>query len=144
MPSILYVILVKSIVLLHCIFSSERRNGVAKKPKEDFAEPNDFASEDSVFNMLATESNQSTFDGIAAISTAKKPLSAKEMNTFTNLMGKPIDDIESDIEEEMQIPTNHVPIDWSLKLKLRLLSNTPISGSRLKSNEEASGITGCV
>lgn len=54
------------------------------------------------------------------------------------------DDIESDIEEELQKPTSHVPVDWSLKLKLRILSNIPILSSRLKSSEEASGITGLV
>lgn len=49
----------------------------------------------------------------------------------------------SEVEENKdEKPTNHVPIDWSLKTKLRLLSKTPIVGSRLKSSEEASGITG--
>lgn len=51
------------------------------------------------------------------------------------------DDYEPEESEEGK-PTSHVPIDWSLKTKIRLLSTKPIPGSRLKSNEEASGITG--
>lgn len=53
------------------------------------------------------------------------------------------DAIDSDIaHEEESKPTSHLPIDWSLKLKLRILSNGQIPGGRLKSSEEASGITG--
>lgn len=74
----------------------------------------------------------------------KKQMNAKGMHSFANLIAQQHDDIESDIEEEVQKPTNHVPVDWSLKLKLRILSNVPIPGGRLKSNEEASGITGFV
>lgn len=44
--------------------------------------------------------------------------------------------------EEETAPTAYVPVDWSLKLKLRILSNVQIPGGRLKSSEEASGITG--
>lgn len=102
-------------------------------------EQNDFACEDSVFNLLAANSNQSS-----KVDGPKRPLNAKEMHSFANFIAQQHDDIEPDIEEEMQKPTNHVPIDWSLKLKLRILSKVPIPGGRLKSNEEASGITGFV
>lgn len=102
-------------------------------------EPNDFTSDDSVFNLLAASSGPST-----TMTVHKKQMKAKEMHSFANLIAQQHDDIESDVEEEVQKPTNHVPVDWSLKLKLRILSNIPISGSRLKSNEEASGITGFV
>lgn len=102
-------------------------------------EQNDFASEDSVFNLLAANSNPS-----AKVTASKKSMNAKEMHSFANFIAQQNDDIEPDIEEELQKPTNHVPVDWSLKLKLRILSNVPIQGGRLKSNEEASGITGFV
>lgn len=103
-------------------------------------ESNDYASEDSVFSLLAANSNPSMSMG-----ASKRPMNAKEMHSFANLIDQQQhDDIESDIDEEVQKPTNHVPVDWSLKLKLRILSNIPIPGGRLKSNEEASGITGFV
>lgn len=75
-------------------------------------------------------------------SSTKAPLISKELNSFTNLINQ-TEAIGSEVEENNgEKPTNHVPIDWSLKTKMRLLSKTPIVGSRLKSSEEASGITG--
>lgn len=112
---------------------SQRGISNVKKFKKNTPESSDFASEDSVFNLLAN-GNQCT--------NSKKPLNAKDLQSFANLIAQQ-DDIDSDIDEtEIQKPTNHVPIDWSLKTKLRILSNVPIPGSRLKSSEEASGITG--
>lgn len=93
-------------------------------------------SEDSVFNLLVNGSEITT-------TSAKAPLIPKELNSFTNLINQ-TEEIGPEIEEKIEKPTNHVPIDWSLKTKMRLLSKTPIVGSRLKSSEEASGITGYV
>lgn len=90
-------------------------------------------SEDSVFNLLANVNELPT--------TSKTPLSSKVPN-FTNLLSQDDDSELNTIEIEEEKPTSHVPIDWSLKTKLRLLSKNPIPGSRLKCNEEASGITG--
>lgn len=95
-------------------------------------------SEDSVFDLLAN------VDEIVP-AKGKLTLNVKETNSFTNLLSQN-DDFDSvtetDDSEQEEKPTNHVPIDWSLKTKLRLLSKNPIPGSRLKCNEEASGITG--
>lgn len=101
----------------------------------------DFASEDSVFSLLAASSNQSK-----TATAPKKPMNTKETHSFANLISQQHhDDNDSDIEEEKELhATSHLPVDWSLKSKLRLLSDIPIPGGRLKSNEEASGITGCV
>jgi hypothetical protein len=38
----------------------------------------------------------------------------------------------------------NLPIDWSLKTRLRFLSKTPIPGNNLKTNQEASGLTSFV
>lgn len=91
-----------------------------------------------MFNLLAN------VDEIAPV-TVKPPLNNKELSSFTNLINQN-DDFATDIveSEEEEKPTSHVPMDWSLKTKLRLLSRSPIPGSRLKCNEEASGITGFV
>lgn len=91
-------------------------------------------SEDSVFNLLVNGSE-------TLAPSAKAPLIPKELNSFINLINQ-TEEIGSEVEENNdEKPTNHVPIDWSLKTKMRLLSKTPIVGSRLKSSEEASGIT---
>lgn len=90
-------------------------------------------SEDSVFNLLASVNEIPT--------TSKTPLNKKETN-FTNLLSQDDEFASNSVETEEEKPTSHVPIDWSLKTKLRLLSKNPIPGGRLKCNEEASGITG--
>lgn len=96
-------------------------------------------SEDSVFDLLAN------VDEIAPVK-GKSALNTKETNSFSNLLNQndDVDDGVTDIgdNDQEEKPTTHVPIDWSLKTKLRLLSKNPIPGSRLKCNEEASGITG--
>lgn len=82
--------------------------------------------------------------------TAKTPLGSvnqqsaarSSLHTFENLIKQETDLDESDDDEPAQVVSNHVPIDWGLKTKLRILTNTVIPGARLKSNEEASGITG--
>lgn len=76
------------------------------------------------------------------ITNNKKPLNTKELGSFSNLINQN-DEVETDADENKEEkPTKHVPVDWSLKTKLRLLSKHPIPGSRLTSIEEASGITG--
>lgn len=77
----------------------------------------------------------------------KSALNTKETNSFTNLLNQNDNDddvTETEDSDQEEKPTNHVPIDWSLKTKLRLLSKDLIPGSSnsLKCNEEASGITG--
>lgn len=92
-------------------------------------------SEDSVFNLLAN------VDELAPV-CSKTPLNSKEPNSFINLINQ-TDDVDTDaVETEGDKPTSHMPIDWTLKTKIRILSKNPIPGSRLKCNEEASGITG--
>lgn len=87
-------------------------------------------SEDSVFNLLTTDPT-----------ILKKTSSTKELQSFSNLINQK-EDVEIELDENKEEkPTSHVPVDWSLKTKLRLLSKHPISGGRLTSIEEASGIT---
>lgn len=123
---------------------SERFTSDKKKSRQSTPDTTEYVSEDSVFDLLAN------VDEIAPVKV-KTALSSKETNSFTNLLNQNDDDDDVGVTEEAEgdsdqeeKPTNHVPIDWSLKTKLRLLSKNPIPGSRLKCNEEASGITGYV
>lgn len=117
-------------------FFSERFTSDKKKPRQSFPDTTEYVSEDSVFNLLANANE-------IAATTSKAPLNNKELSSFANLINQ-TDELDTDLVEQTdeEKPTSHVPIDWSLKTKLRLLSKNPIPGSRLKCNEEASGITG--
>lgn len=92
-------------------------------------------SEDSVFNLLAS------VDEVKP-TNVKVPLNNKELSSFTNLINQADHFDAEPVQTDEENPTSHVPIDWGLKTKLRLLSKSPIPGGRLKCNEEASGITG--
>lgn len=121
---------------------NSKRETISSKKNKVEPETNDFASEDSIFNLLSAVS--------VPENTAKTPLgpvnqqaaTKKGLHTFENLIKQEADLDESDDDEPVQVVSNHVPIDWGLKTKLRILSNTVIPGARLKTNEEASGITG--
>lgn len=117
-------------------FSSEKFNNENKKARKSDLDTAEFASEDSVFNLLANANDSD-------ITNTKKPLNTKELGSFSNLINQN-DEAEEDADDENkeERPTKHVPVDWCLKTKLRLLSKHPIPGSRLTSIEEASGITG--
>lgn len=42
---------------------------------------------------------------------------------------------------QKQTYTKHLPVDWSIKSRLRMFSEIPLPNTNLKSNQEASGIT---
>lgn len=120
---------------------SERFTTDKKKSRQSTPDTTEYVSEDSVFDLLANAHE------IVPIKTKSSVLNVKEANSFTNLLNQnetgdnDSAEVSADNEQEEK-PTYHVPIDWSLKTKLRLLTKNPIPGSRLKCNEEASGITG--
>lgn len=70
-------------------------------------------------------------------------MTKSEVHSFANLLVQEDDANDGDDGDvDEQTVTSHVPVDWGLKTKLRILSNTAIPGARLISTEEASGITG--
>lgn len=54
------------------------------------------------------------------------------------------DDAEHVSDTEVPKPTKNLPVDWSIKSRLRILSKTLVVSNNLRSNEEASGLTGFV
>lgn len=74
---------------------------------------------------------------------------ADKPRTFADILSAGGTILESDFTDndsagEEQKPTAHVPIDWSVNTRIRILSSTPISANGLKTNQEASGITSFV
>lgn len=51
---------------------------------------------------------------------------------------------DEEINNEIPKPLRVLPIDWTIKSRVRILSKTPIVSSNLKSSQEASGMTGFV
>lgn len=68
---------------------------------------------------------------------------AEESLNFVNVLSK----LESNVENNAECPkgAKHLPIDWTLKTKMRFTSPKPFPwSSKLKTSEEASGTTGFV
>ncbi|KAF9410729.1 hypothetical protein HW555_010274 [Spodoptera exigua] len=72
-----------------------------------------------------------------------KDVDTEKLSTFSNLLQKFT--AEHSVEPIPEKKYKHIPIDWALKTKLRLMSPKPFAWtSKLKASEEASGITGFV
>ena len=58
----------------------------------------------------------------------------------------PFSDEDDEVTSEAEIPkpTKNLPVDWSIKSRVRILSKSLVVSNILKSNEEASGLTGFV
>lgn len=87
-----------------------------------------FASEDTIFEILANREICETPN-----------LEANLQEVYSAFQND-----QSVAVVEKQIIHPHLPIDWSLKTKLRILSKVQVFGNQLKMNQEASGLTGFV
>lgn len=145
--------------------SNSKRQNDAKKAKQELP---DITSSDSIFQLLSTATapinpatpsngNPSTHASLqspapSAIAPQTRSSSTRSMpsftggnhhqnpQSFTNFIVPDSSALNDDNEEE-QKPTAHVPFDWGLKTKLRLLTLSRITGNGLKTCQEASGIT---
>ncbi|XP_033340537.2 humpty dumpty [Megalopta genalis] len=123
-------------------------HSVGQKRKNPFAKyAKDEANKKSNATPELEASNDNTLFELLKLENPKKPLEnslTEDPFTFSNILSKiegnkPIPDVETSKGEK------YVPIDWTLKTKMRFMS--PISfpwNTKLKTSEEASGTTGFV
>lgn len=133
------------------MFYSRRESISSKKTKTNEPETNDCTSEDSMFNLLASASApNATVSGNSTTallqSNNRNPAERADIRLFASLINV---DEAREVETggaSCSSATSHVPIDWSLRTKLRLsvYGNAVIPVTNLKSHEEASGVTGYV
>ncbi|KAJ2952577.1 hypothetical protein O0L34_g6900 [Tuta absoluta] len=114
---------------------SKSNTQVSKKVKLEDDSQLDESSDKTLFALLHLPSKV----------TVKPPqdVDTEKLSTFSNLLQKFTADhtVETIVEKKHK----HLPIDWALKTKLRLMSPKPFAWtSKLKASEEASGITGFV
>lgn len=119
-------------------FSSSKRSSIGnKKPK---VSPISYESSESIFSLMK-ESSRAEPCQVAGVTpilqypniSGKSEELKSSVFTFANA---------NEVEEEAdrQVPTKYVPVDWSLKTKLRILCPTAIQGNGLKISS-ASGVT---
>ncbi|XP_011068822.1 PREDICTED: protein downstream neighbor of son homolog isoform X2 [Acromyrmex echinatior] len=127
--------------VLQCIsYCQKRKNPFAvsetcKKQKDITSSELDISNDNTLFELL-------NIDG------RKKPTaedsSIKNSLTFANVLSK-LESINQIPEINLSKSAKHVPIDWTLKTKMRFMSLKPFPWNcKLKTSEEASGTTGFV
>ncbi|CAG9096103.1 unnamed protein product [Plutella xylostella] len=95
------------------------------------------------------ESNDKTLFALLKLpaKTPEKPakkIETDKLSTFSNLLQKYTAEHTVEVQTTEQ-RYKHLPVDWAIKTKLRLMSPKPFAWSQqLKASEEASGITGFV
>ncbi|XP_013139272.1 PREDICTED: protein downstream neighbor of son homolog [Papilio polytes] len=107
-----------------------------KKQKVDSETQLEESSDNTLFALLKLPTN--------VIEKPPAKVDTEKLSTFSNLLQKYTADhtVETKIVEEKH---KHLPIDWALRTKLRLMSAKPFAWTaKLKASEEASGITGFV
>lgn len=112
------------------IYSNKRKNpfskSISEPSKRQKNEPESpIDTEDTIFKLI----NQT-----------EKPQKPPIPN-FAQFIQPEADDTEI-TEEPKYIP--HLPIDWSLKSRIRILCKNPLPGTNLKTSQEASGLTSFV
>lgn len=121
------------------IFYSKRSSIGSKKPK--ITPSITYESSESIFSLIK-ESELSEPCQIAGVTPISKHSTNNARNTddakSTSFTLTNADEIEEN--ENQQVPTKYVPVDWSLKTKLRILCPTAVQGNGLKTSG-ASGIT---
>lgn len=133
--------------ILEIICTQKRKNPFAKtcdqtdkKQKLDKDSIN-LSSEDSFFQLLNPTSSKLITDSEPKkkINLGLKPFDSK---SFANIFNEAYS--TEYVENEEQKCGHNLPIDWSLKSRMRILCETALPGTNLKTNQEASGITGFV
>lgn len=121
------------------IFCKISRNTeqTVKKIRRDL----DNTSDDTIFQLLSSTKIQSAPNLEAPVLEERPVFESTSNQNFQHA-----EDDES-IDPEEEFPQKHfpnLPVDWSIKNKIRILSTTQIPGNNLKTSQEASGLTGFV
>lgn len=125
----------------------DSNNCVAQKRKNPFAKVEINKRPNITSSDLEASSDNTLFE----LLQIKAPKEEKVENsiidcplTFCNVLSK-LEDNKSNPDSEIPKGEKYIPIDWTLKTKMRFMSPKPFPwNSKLKTSEEASGTTGFV
>lgn len=110
-------------------------NDMCKKQKDETSARLEISNDNTLFELLNIDVQR------------EKPTadsSIKDSLTFANVLSK-LESTNQTPDANVPKGVNHIPIDWTLKTKMRFMSPKPFPwNSKLKTSEEASGTTGFV
>ena len=118
-------------------------NAVEKKTRDELVTELETTSDSVLFELIGRKQCDKANGTLPVEVTKKEPLSFESV--LTKLTSGSYR-VESTVEEP-ETPTGeeYLPIDWTLKTKMRIMSPKPFAwNGKLKTSEEASGTTGFV
>ncbi|KAL5291176.1 DONSON family protein [Megaselia abdita] len=154
--------------LLEAVVSQKRKNPFGRststitqeedtKKRQKTIHVADISEDDSLFNLINAKSNSSVKETPPQAAPNPILISKKDSISFSQenvrrlFESKSKGFLEEEDEDEdahnliqKQTYTKHLPVDWSIKSRLRMFSEIPLPNTNLKSNQEASGITSFV
>ncbi|CAG2232303.1 DONSON [Mytilus edulis] len=130
----------------------------SKRPRKSVDEDqhNDSVDQISFFKMFNESNNTSTVSAEKGIEIEKTPTpvflreeeDSQSQFAFiekifsANKNKKPVPVSKKEVKKEEPVCTSTFPVDWSLKVKMRVVSSTPLTWcTQLKTMEEAVGVT---
>ncbi|XP_071135392.1 protein downstream neighbor of son homolog [Mytilus edulis] len=130
----------------------------SKRPRKSVDEDqhNDSVDQISFFKMFNESNNTSTVSAEKGIEIEKTPTpvflreeeDSQSQFAFiekifsANKNQKPVPVSKKEVKKEEPVCTSTFPVDWSLKVKMRVVSSTPLTWcTQLKTMEEAVGVT---
>ncbi|XP_052872507.1 protein downstream neighbor of son homolog [Anopheles cruzii] len=113
---------------------SRNTDNSAKRQKDDSVSAS-AAGEETIFELL-TKAQQPEVPQIEA--PVVKPLEQRFLQQC------PVEQTLPQYVEEVPKTSKQSPIHWSVKSKMRIICRTPIPGTNLRTNQEASGLTSFV
>lgn len=135
--------------LLEAVVAQKRKNPFAKSSetskKLKTTEP-DTVDDDSVLALICTPRAEKQPETVVKETPQRSPpakltLKPFDPKAFADLFKR---DTQEDEIIEQQKFTKNLPIDWSLKTRARFFCETDLPATKLKTSQEASGLTGFV
>lgn len=137
--------------LLEAVVAQKRKNpfskhsDASKKLKSDAP---DLGDDDSVLTLISTPVVSQQPETIVKETPQRSPpakliLKPFDLKSFSELLNREAQEDDADIREQQKF-TKNLPIDWSLKIRARFFCETDLPATKLKTSQEASGLTGFV
>lgn len=139
--------------LLEAVVAQKRKNPFAKSSetsKKLKSSGPDLIDDDSVLSaLISTPSLAKELDTVVVKETPQRSPPAKltlkpfDPKTFSELFSHEDHEDVAEILEQQKF-TKNLPVDWSLKTRARFFCETEMPATKLKTSQEASGLTGFV
>ncbi|XP_055844511.1 protein downstream neighbor of son homolog [Episyrphus balteatus] len=137
--------------LLEAVIAQKRKNPFAKSSetsKKLKSNGPELIDDDSVLSLITTPPVTKQVETVVKETPQRSPpakltLKPFDPKAFSELFSKESHEDDSEIVEQQKF-TKNLPVDWSLKTRARFFCETDMPATKLKTSQEASGLTGFV